>query len=144
MPRGRKPGDPVARFWAYVTPAPAFDCWVWAGAKDRGGYGRFKIGQRSLIAHRWGWEHMFGPIPEGLALDHLCRNTLCVNPYHLEPVTNRVNSQRRTGATPDRRACVNGHPYTEATVYLRNGTRYCRVCNRDHARAYRARMGVAS
>jgi hypothetical protein len=70
------------------------DCWVWRGAVDRYGYGKATINHVRHIAHRVAYELMVGPIPEGLTLDHLCRNTLCVNPDHLDPVTNRVNIQR--------------------------------------------------
>ncbi len=68
-------------------------CWVWQHYLDPHGYGRCKTG-RSSLAHRNVYEEHRGPIPEGLTLDHLCRNPPCVNPDHLEPVTNAENSRR--------------------------------------------------
>jgi hypothetical protein len=70
-------------------------CWVWQRCVNtRGGYGRKLVGGRWWVAHRWYYERVFGPVPEGLELDHLCRNRLCVNPEHLEAVTRQVNIQR--------------------------------------------------
>lgn len=69
-------------------------CWLWEGG-TRGGYGRIKlVGHGSLSAHRASYEHHVGPIPEGLVLDHLCRNPACINPAHLEPVTIAENIRR--------------------------------------------------
>lgn len=69
---------------------PDTGCWEWVRALDVNGYGR----NGATLAHRMVYTRERGPIPEGLHLDHLCRNTLCVNPDHLEPVTNAVNSRR--------------------------------------------------
>ena len=86
------------RFWSQVNKAG--DCWEWTGSLRRG-YGRFKTGRTSVTAHRFSYEHMVGPIPEGLELDHLCRNTACVRPDHLEPVTRLVNVRRSLPHRPD-------------------------------------------
>lgn len=75
-------------------------CWIWQRSLDRAGYGvfgrpsRYDPGRRVYLAHRWVYEEMIGPIPEGLELDHLCRVPACVNPDHLEPVTRAENVQR--------------------------------------------------
>lgn len=86
------------RFWSMVEPAPFEACWNWKRSVSAKGYGRFGIshpeGQRIHIAHRVAYELLIGEIPDGLQLDHLCRNPRCVNPYHLDPVTNQVNTQR--------------------------------------------------
>lgn len=70
------------------------DCWLWQGALDRDGYGRVTVDGRGHPAHRVMYEVAVGPIPAGLTLDHLCRVPRCVNPSHLEPVTNAENARR--------------------------------------------------
>jgi HNH endonuclease len=120
------------RFWAKVDKSN--DCWNWTGAKNRKGYGSFsKYGQYSPMAHRTSWMIMCGSIPTGLQLDHLCRNTSCVNPDHLEPVTSRENMDRAKAA---RTSCKNGHPYEGSNVRIdQNGRRWCRTCvANNHAR----------
>ncbi len=78
----------------YTVRTEGAGCWIWIGAK-RGGYGRFKVaGQKSVTAHRASYELHVGPIPEGMQLDHLCRNPACVNPSHLEPVSAAENVRR--------------------------------------------------
>lgn len=103
------------------------DCWLWAGKVDRYGYGGLQIWidgkDRYYIAHRIVYQTLVGPIPEGLDLDHLCKVKLCVNPEHLEPVTKRVNTQRRFGVTLQYGAdwpmkCARGHELTPDNVYI--------------------------
>src|SRR5687768_9228270 len=79
-------GTPAERFAAHVVPE-ADGCHMWAGTTNQWGYGRFYLYGRIYSAHRWVYEQTVGPIPDGLTLDHLCRNHSCVNPAHLEPVT---------------------------------------------------------
>ena len=90
------------------------------------------------LAHRFAYELLVGPIPEGLTLDHVkargCTSTLCVNPAHLEPVTNEVNILRGIGfpaLNAGKSTCPKGHPYSEGNTYLWHGSRYCRICQRD-------------
>jgi hypothetical protein len=80
--------DPL---WSQI--APTGFCWEWTGRTDQG-YGRVSIGGRQLRAHRVVYERLVGRVPDGLVLDHLCRNRGCVNPDHLEPVTNEENIRR--------------------------------------------------
>jgi hypothetical protein len=80
------------RFWSKVDKSG--DCWLWTGTITNR-YGRFFLAHgRMTPAHRWAYESLVGPIPEGLTIDHLCRNPPCVNPDHLEPVTVQENVRR--------------------------------------------------
>jgi hypothetical protein len=86
----------------------ATGCWVWLRAKNAYGYGVLRPSRIQFQAHRVVYERHRGPIPEGLELDHLCRNTLCVNPAHLEPVTHAENIRRgkQTRLTQDAAAAI--------------------------------------
>ncbi|MEU9310909.1 HNH endonuclease signature motif containing protein [Streptomyces sp. NPDC048256] len=118
-------------------------CWNWTGSTTDEGYGYFNIGDEKFRAHRWVFSLIVGPIPEGLVLDHLCRNRTCVRPSHLEPVTNRENILRGVGPSAVNAAkvrCLNGHEYTLSNTYVRApGSRTCRACARDRARVANAR-----
>lgn len=110
------------------------DCWRWTGVVAHR-YGRIQIDGKGQTTHRVTYEHFVGPVPPGLELDHLCRNTLCVNPSHLEPVTHAENIRRGDLALGIRSAathCKQGHEFTpENTVpRYRNGSvhRRCRKC----------------
>jgi len=108
-------------------------CWIWSGTIKSNGYGTFQRDGRRLHAHRVFYEMFVGPIPVGLAIDHLCRNRACVNPFHLEPVTNRENLIRGTGfaAVHSRAtACPSGHRYSATNTKVRRGRRYCAACDR--------------
>jgi hypothetical protein len=108
-------------------------CWVFQGAKSWGygvlGTGRRGDGTRRMTsAHRVVYEALVGPVPEGLDLDHLCRNRACVNPTHLEPVTRQVNLLRGND---------------EANTHVYRGMRLCRACDREkHRRRYAARVAA--
>lgn len=140
------PETPEERFWLKVDkngPIIRSDlgpCWTWLGAKGHHGYGRFRVGDKTVSAHRFAYEILVGPIPAGLEPDHLCRNPACVNPGHLEPVTHQMNNQRGDKqnlgkAERSRTHCPQGHPYDAANTYIdRNGSRHCRTCNREKNR----------
>lgn len=80
-----------ARFDRYVVPA-SVGCHDWTGAKDRDGYGRFRLGERVVAAHRFAYERTKGAIPEGMQVDHICTRRCCVNPDHLQVTTPEQNS----------------------------------------------------
>ena len=113
-------------------------CWLWTGAVGGGGQGYGMLTFRQVVhrAHRFVYELLVGPIPEGLELDHLCRVTRCVNPEHLEAVTHQTNTRRHYEAAP---ACKSGHLWTPENTYRRlsTGRRECRSCNREKQRQKR-------
>lgn len=79
----------------FYIPEPNSGCWLWIGSeRESGGYGFIVRNGRSTAAHRVSYEMAKGPIPEGLVIDHLCRVHCCVNPDHLEAVTQLVNVRR--------------------------------------------------
>jgi len=108
-------------------------CWLWIASMGADGYGRINFGD-STLAHRAAYTAHVGPIPDGMVLDHLCRVRRCVNPEHLEVVTQQQNVLRGIGApsvNAKRMYCPRGHPYDEANTYRNAGRRYCRACGRE-------------
>ena len=136
-----RPRTPApVRFFAKVTKTDA--CWTWTGAIDPGtGYGRFVDGdQRAVLAHRWSYEHHVAPIGAELTVDHLCRNTACVNPAHME-IVSRAENARRGNPNTGKTHCADGHPFDDLNTYLTaSGSRDCRICRkRRNAEAYARR-----
>jgi len=128
------------RFDAKWTPEPNTGCWLWTASTNKNGYGQFRFGSQvdgtrtMVLAHRWAYEHLVGPIPEGLQLDHLCRAPWCVNPEHLEPVTSRENTVRGNEAR--------GTTAQHGTCNMYGNRCRCVPCVAAHAaynREYRAR-----
>ncbi len=127
------------RFWAKVGLAVPGECWKWRGSLGTTGYGHFSYrGGRYILAHRYAYELLVGPIPEGLHIDHLCRDRACVNPTHLEPVTVGENTRRGTASEVNRvrmlskTHCKHGHFYDLTTMRFNSkGHRECLVCERE-------------
>jgi len=133
------------RFWKRTYPIPFSGCWLWVGRVDKLGYGQFDADARGNKAHRYAYQHLVGPVPAGLELDHLCRVRACCNPQHLEAVTHAENMRR--GAHALKTHCPSGHAYADDNTFIRpdpkgDVQRVCRQCRIERGRAYRARRGA--
>ena len=128
----------LARLSSKIRADQVTGCWNWTastqGPDPDHQYGQIRMGGRESkvgLAHRVVYELVIGQIPAGLDLDHLCRNTRCVNPAHLEPVTHRENILR--GIAPAainarKTHCVAGHELALDNLIVRDGHRHCRAC----------------
>lgn len=122
------------RFWSMVERGETLlDCWLWKGRPDTNGYARLWVKPRTVLAHRYAYELLHGPIPEGLTLDHRCRVRHCVNPAHLAPETLAENVRLARSANAEKLNCPRGHGLD---VVNSNGSRECSVCKRDRANRY--------
>ena len=129
------------QFYRKVQKTPT--CWLWIKGLHEAGYGVVWIDGKNRRAHRVSYEMAKGPIPPGTQLDHLCRVRRCVNPDHLEAVTQRENILRGAGLAAQNSVkthCPQGHPLSGPNLYLFDGRRYCRTCHKRHADAYAQRI----
>lgn len=126
-------------------------CWIWTGARGAAltehPYGIFKGEDRVVLAHRWSYEHFVGPIPDGHVIDHLCKVTLCVNPEHLQAVTQKTNLRRGDTFQARNAAkthCPAGHTYDEANTRFKTSRgvtrRVCKKCEAEQSANRRAGM----
>jgi len=106
------------------------------------GYRKLWWNKKNVRAHRWAWELINGPIPEGKVIDHICRNRACVAIDHLRLVTQRENIMAGLRNIDNRSHCNQGHPFIKENIMIRkNGKRECAECNRVRARAnYRKKV----
>ena len=158
MPKGPKVGAnrrPLRdRLLDLCSPEPMSGCWIWAGMLNKKGYGTIMVSpatstdRKVCLAHRLAYVEFKGAIPLGLVLDHLCRNTACINPDHLEAVTSRTNVLRGVGITArnaSKTHCPKGHPFSGENLYVTpEGFRHCRICSRASTRDWRERIGYLS
>lgn len=132
------------RFWERVDRPSPTACWTWRGAHIPDGYGQVVVDGRRVGTHRYAYELLVGPIPDGLQIDHLCRNPGCCNPAHLEPVTRKENIRRgrsSPGLHAQQTHCIYGHPLAGDNLRIKGrGERSCRVCTRRRAREYKERQ----
>lgn len=99
------------------------------------GYHKVRIGRKQYRAHRWAWELVNGKIPEGLVIDHICRNRACVAIDHLRVVTQQENIMAGLHNIDNRSHCNQSHPFIKENIMVRkNGKRECAECNRVRAR----------
>jgi hypothetical protein len=121
------------RFWAKVDKNGPNGCWEWTASTNQDGYGTFKTPKGSTgrgKAYRFSWELVNGPIPDGMTIDHLCKNVKCVNPDHLRIVTQSENSKGSWLITyyRERAHCHNGHELSPDNVIYANNRRTCKQC----------------
>ena len=127
------------KFWKHVL-LPSINpkiCWEWQGQRHDKGYGVFDINGKSYLAHRISLAIHGRKLIKGLTVDHLCRNRLCVNPHHLEQVTNKENILRGIGtsATHARKTeCKYGHLLSGDNLYFDGKKRHCKICWRNRAK----------
>ena len=134
-------GDVLERILNSYIPEPNTGCWLWTGYVDRKGYGTIGIGSRvedkhgrcTYRAHRIAYQLLVGQIPEGLVLDHICRERSCINPRHLQVATHRENLFAHGSIAPSKKNkekthCPHGHSYVNPIV-VKSGARVCRTCH---------------
>ena len=156
MSRGIHPRPlTIDRFWQKVVKQEN-GCWKWMGclnSKVPGrGYGYFSFENRMGLAHRFSYEYFNNTtIPEGLEIDHLCRNRKCVNPDHLEVVTSRENTMRGINPALTRQRqlskthCLRGHPFDLFNTYITSyGKRQCRQCKLIRDKVWRKSRAILS
>lgn len=132
----------VSRILKYSTPVPESGCLVWCGWTNEYGYGKISVRNKSKWVHRVAYEIAYGPIPEGMDVDHLCRVRCCVNPMHLEAVSRRVNLLRGETVTAKHASqthCKRGHPLSGGNLRIEDKgmglqARQCRECDKIRVR----------
>lgn len=143
-PRKAPVGTPLAERLALHTQVdPETGCWLWTGSINDKGYGLTNVNGKTVSAHRTTYQCHVGPVPAGLTLDHLCRVPRCVNPAHLEPVTQAENNRRAVLARIRNATCKWGHPFDSENTYTYGSKRNCRACGRASQRRGSQRKRLA-
>ncbi len=142
-----EPVPAFRRLWKFFLVSDD-GCWEFTGAKDTRGYGQIRGDNGTpRDPHLVLWEALRGPVPEGLELDHLCRNTSCLRPDHLEPVTHLENVRRGDAGLHNavKTHCPRGHEYSVTNTYVNTkGSRVCRACRVQANDRYRRRKRGSS
>ena len=132
MPKGIYPHlSAEDRFWSKVERTD--NCWNWKASK-KDGYGLFRYNNKTGKAYRFAYELLIGEIPKDKQIDHLCRNHSCVNPQHLEVVSQKENIRRGFGVgviNAKKTHCPKGHEYSGENTGIHRGQRYCKHCHRE-------------
>lgn len=129
-------------FDKFVAPEPNSGCWLWTGHVNNAGYGmltRRAVSKSPMLAHRFMFSVVRGPIPHGAEIDHKCRTRCCVNPDHLEAVSRLENVRRAVPFRPGpyKQTCPKGHPYSGENLMIKsNGRRHCRECSRAQFKSW--------
>jgi hypothetical protein len=141
----QKPKPTAVRFWERVAYTFSREgCWPWLGTMHPHGYGRFNADGRLHLAYRWAYEFSRGPVPDGMELDHLCRNRACCNPWHLEAVSHRENTLRGDSFAARfarQTHCKRGHELSGDNLMPASGRRACKLCNRERAAEHYRKRG---
>lgn len=128
-----------------ITVDEKYGCWNWMGGVNSCGYSQFYFKGENERGHRLSYEIFKGKIPDGLCLDHLCRNKRCVNPDHLEPVTRKENATRGISGRIEslRTECPKNHKYDDKNTYVTpTGKRDCRECRKQATERYKKRKST--
>jgi hypothetical protein len=131
-------GLQLSVFWSKVDKTET--CWNWKGYLQPNGYAAYGSKKNRDYAHRISYRLFKGEIPNGLDIDHLCRNRKCINPEHLEAVSRRINLLRGIGFPSIEAAqthCIHGHEFNQVNTNFNSGKRKCRACDAERHRKYR-------
>jgi hypothetical protein len=128
----RTPVDPASRFVQKIEISDE-GCWNWQAGLSHNGYGKFTVNGSDVRAHRWSYSNFVGPIADGMTVDHLCNNRRCVNPDHLQTLTQTENVLAEHSESTARKnslktECPKGHPYTDENTYRYKNGRTCKTC----------------
>ena len=137
---GRKRETPEQKIIKHISLDAKTKCWNWTGVPNKDGYGRLTLNnkdeRKDWLAHRYVYTYYIGKIKDNMTLDHLCRNRICVNPEHLEPVLIGVNLLRGNtfqAKNSQKISCKRSHMFNNKNTYYHKGHRHCRTCRRLRA-----------
>ena len=148
---GRRHLTVIHRFFNKIQIEPTNNCWIWFGSIGgdlrKTSYGRLFYNSKNVMAHRFSYEFFNKKVIQvGNEIDHICRNSLCVNPKHLQEITALENTMRNNNPmsiNARKTHCIRGHKLSGKNLYTaKNGTRKCITCIKFRAREYRERKNL--